>query len=83
MHPVHVAQLNINVTPEFERALQRLMRLRGLTNKSDAVRMAVIEAAERERPRVRADALRALRGAGLRAPLRQQPRFLTEDDLWR
>jgi hypothetical protein len=82
MYHVHVAQLNINVSPEFERALQRLMRLRGIASKSEAVRVAVIEAAERERSRVRPEALRALRGAGLRAPVRK-PRFRDEDDLWR
>jgi hypothetical protein len=83
MYTVQVSQLNINVTPEFERALQRLMRLRGITSKSEAVRVAVIEAAERQRVGARVDAIRALRGAGLRAPLQRRPKFRTEDDLWK
>jgi hypothetical protein len=78
-----VAQLNINMTPEFERALERLMRLRGITTKSEAVRVAVLEAADRHRARGRPEAIRALRGAGLRAPLAAKPTFSSEDDLWK
>jgi len=83
MYTVQVSQLNVNMTPEFERALQRLMRIRGIANKSEAVRIAVIEAADRERVKVRSAAFHELRGAGLRAPQRTRPRFASEDDLWR
>jgi Arc/MetJ-type ribon-helix-helix transcriptional regulator len=38
-------QMNLVVTPEFERALQRLMKRRGFTTKSEAVRAVVEEAA--------------------------------------
>lgn len=40
-----MAQLNLHVTPEFERALTALMRGRGLASKSQAIRDAVQEAA--------------------------------------
>jgi hypothetical protein len=77
-----VAQLNINMTPEFERALARLMRVRNIATKSEAVRIAVVEVLERARPRATAEGFRALMGAGLRAPVRKQRKFKSEDDLW-
>lgn len=83
MYYVQVAQININVSPEFERALQRLMRLRGIASKSEAIRVAVFEAAERERSRKRKPDFSGLLGAGLRAPQRKQRQFKSEDDLWR
>lgn len=42
-----MGQININVTPAFEAALVRLMRLRGIRSKSEAIREAVAESAER------------------------------------
>jgi hypothetical protein len=78
-----MAQLNINLTPEFEQALERLMKRRGISTKSEAVRIAVLEAAERHRVRGRADAFQRLLGAGLRAPLRSKPKFKSEADLWK
>lgn len=82
MYAVQVAPLNLNMTPEFERALQRLMRGRGIASKSEAVRVAVLEAADRDRARVRPVAFQELRGAGVRAPVRTKRRFAGEDDLW-
>lgn len=40
-----MAQLNLHVTPEFERALAALMRGRGVASKSQVIRDAVQEAA--------------------------------------
>ncbi|HEV7734643.1 MAG TPA: hypothetical protein VGR62_20895 [Candidatus Binatia bacterium] len=37
-------QLNMQLTPDFERKLARLMRVRGIKTKSDAIRLAVEEA---------------------------------------
>jgi hypothetical protein len=75
-------QLNIHLTPAFERALRRLMRLRGITVKSEAVRLAVEEAAERASRASTAGDLSLLRGVGKRAPENARPRFRSEDDLW-
>ncbi len=38
-------QINLHVTPEFEQALEALVRGRGLASKSEAIRHAVQEAA--------------------------------------
>jgi hypothetical protein len=77
-----VSQLNINVTPEFERALERLMRLRSIASKSEAVRVAVQEAAAREERARRQPNFQKWRGAALAAAPNPKPRFRSEDDLW-
>lgn len=78
---VCMRQLNVNVTREFDRDLKLLMERRGLATKSEAVRTAVREAAERVSAASQFD-FRTLLGMGLRAPLRRRFRPLTEDDLW-
>ncbi len=74
-------QLNLNVTPEFERDLQRLMKRKGIASKSDAIRRAVHDAAAKSAPG-RATDFRSWLGLGLRQPLNPNPRFRSEDDLW-
>jgi Arc/MetJ-type ribon-helix-helix transcriptional regulator len=41
-----MAQINFHTTPEFEKALARLMQARGIRSRSEAVRTAVEEAAK-------------------------------------
>ena len=41
-----MAQINFHTTPEFEKALAALMKARGLKTRSEAIRLAVQEAAE-------------------------------------
>jgi hypothetical protein len=77
-----VSQLNIHVTASFERALSRFMKLRGLTSKSEAVRLAVEEAAVRELAGQKRLSFSDLRGAALGAPPNPSPRFRSEDELW-
>jgi hypothetical protein len=74
-------QLNLNVTPEFERDLRQYMKKRGIERKSDAIRQAVREALERTAGFQDYD-FRSWLGLGLKAPLRRKPRFKSEDDLW-
>ena len=76
-----MAQLNLNVTPEFERDLSAFMKERGLTHKSEAIRVAVREAVSRRDGASETEFDRLL-GAGLKAPLNSKPRFKSEDDLW-
>jgi Arc/MetJ family transcription regulator len=77
-----VSQLNINMTPELEADLKRLMKARGLKTKAEAVRIAVREALERAR---RADAadFASWIGIGNAAPANPNPRFTSDDALWR
>lgn len=77
-----MAQINLHVTPEFEQALRRLVRLRGLPSKSEAIRSAVLEALEREAERRPPTDFRGWLGAATAAPLNPSPRFSSEDELW-
>lgn len=74
-------QLNLNVTPEFDRDLRRLMKRQGIVSKSDAIRLAVHEAASRSAAGALTD-FRSWLGLALRGPLNPKPRFRSEDDLW-
>jgi hypothetical protein len=78
-----VGQINLNVTPAFEAALGRLMRLRGLRTKSEAIREAVAEAAERARCAAPVQDFSDWIGAATLAPLNPSPRFVDHDELWR
>jgi hypothetical protein len=74
-------QLNLNVTPEFERDLQIYMKRRRIKLKSDAIRQALHEAAAR-RPADEGYDFRSWLGLGLQAPLRRKRGFRSEADLW-
>jgi len=74
-------QLNLNVTPEFERDLRRFMREKGIAKKSDAIRQALHEAVAKGGGSSRSD-FRSWLGLGLKAPLNPKPRFRSEDELW-
>ena len=74
-------QLNLNVTLEFERDLRRFMKLRGIAQKSAAIRQALREAVARNSAKAEYD-YRLWLGLGMKDPLNPQPRFKSEDDLW-
>ena len=77
-----MAQLNVHLTSEFEQDLHRFKDLRGLPSKSEAVRVAVREALERElRQPPRVD-FREWLGLARQAPLNPNPRFGSHDELW-
>ncbi|HYG64161.1 MAG TPA: hypothetical protein VEL74_16415 [Thermoanaerobaculia bacterium] len=75
-------QLNLHLTEEFEEALDELMRLRQIRTKSEAVRWAVLSAAERERRRRAPTEFSKWLGLGHREPENPSPRFRSDDDLW-
>jgi len=50
-----MAQVNLHTTPEFEEALAALMKGRGLKSKSEAIRLAVREAAAAYQPAPKRD----------------------------
>jgi hypothetical protein len=74
-------QLNLNVTPEFERDLRQFMKQRRITQQTEAIRLSLREAVARAGAGAEYD-FRAWLGLGLKAPLRRKPRFRSEDDLW-
>lgn len=80
---MYMSQINLHVKPDFERDLERFMRIRGIRTKSEAIRIAVREGLERARAVPRAKGFTKLAGAGLAAATNPDPRFKTDDDLWR
>ncbi len=74
-------QFNLHLTPDFEAAIDELMRLRRIRTKSDAVRLAVIETVEREKRVRRVPDFSTWFGLGRRVPENPNPRFRTDDDL--
>lgn len=81
---MYMGQLNIHLNERFEKAILRLMKLRGLKTKSETVRTAVEEALERAEKRSRqGENYREWLGLGIGAPLNPSPRFQSDDDLWR
>ena len=72
--------LILNVTPEFERDLLHYMKQKGITNKPEAIRQALHEAADQE---LNLDYdFRSWLGMGLKAPLRKKRRFHGKEELW-
>ena len=81
VYVMYMSQINLHTTPTFERALARLMRLRRIGTKSEAIRLAVEELAARERRR-RPGGFQSWIGAASQAPLNPAPRFTSDHDLW-
>lgn len=77
-----LSQLNIQMTPAFEKALARWMRLKGARTKSEAVRLAVEEGLERSLRSRRTADFHAWIGIGLGKLPNPTPRFASDDDLW-
>lgn len=75
-------QLNLNLTPEFERDLNEFMKRRKVTQKSEAVRQALREAVEKLNQLGISTDFRNWRGMALKAPLKTKRKFRSEDDLW-
>jgi hypothetical protein len=75
-------QLNIHLTPEFEQTLSEYMRLRGLRTKSDAVRLAIQEAVDRERRLRRVPDFTRWLGLGKQVAENPHPKFHSDDELW-
>lgn len=77
-----MAQLNVHLTPEFEKALAEYMKLRRLRTKSDAIRAAVLESLDREHRRRQAADFSRWLGMACKAPQNLQPQFRSDNDLW-
>ncbi|HLG18750.1 MAG TPA: hypothetical protein VI895_02900 [Bdellovibrionota bacterium] len=78
-----MSQLNIHLSPGFEKALKKFMLLRGIKNKSQAVRLALEESLNRSLKRQTTYDFTRWLGAGLRAPVNPQSKFGSDDDLWK
>ena len=72
-------RLTLQTTPEFEEDLKRIMEQKALKTKSEAVRFAVHETAERLQAKFDYSTLLGLGNVG---PTNPNPRFKSDDDLW-
>ena len=78
-----MSQLNIHLTQEFEHRLSRLMRVRQIRSKSEAVRIAVEETLERSlESATPATDFHSWIGLACQEPMNPQPRFRSDDELW-
>jgi len=77
-----MSQLNINLTPQFEKELLEYMKQAKITQKSEAIRQALHEAVEQLKSKKREVDFSRWLGMGLKAPQNPNPRFKTHDDLW-
>lgn len=78
-----MGQLNMQLTPEFQRNLERAMKKLGARTKSEAIRRAIEEAAKKPaggRPRV---SWRDLLETARTESARKTGRFASHADLWR
>lgn len=77
-----MAQININVTPQLKKDIEKYMKVRGVKTKSDAIRLALREVVEQLTSQKSTD-FQSWLGAGLKAPTRPNAKFRSEDDLWK
>ena len=78
-----MTQLRLQMDPDFERDLSDLMRLRGIGNRSEAIRFAVRESIGHSRRQAGRLDFERWRGAALAAPVSSRLRFGSDADLWK
>ena len=77
-----MSQLNIHMTPAFERVLKRFMQIRKIRTKSEAIRLAVQESLEREIRDASSTDFTSWLGLGRTARENPTPRFPSHEALW-
>ena len=77
-----MSQLNIHMTPAFERVLKRFMEIREIRTKSEAIRLAVEESLDRELRNASSTDFTSWLGLGKAAAENLAPRFPSHDALW-
>jgi Arc/MetJ-type ribon-helix-helix transcriptional regulator len=77
-----MSQLNIHMTQEFARDLNRLMKNLKVKSKAEAIRVAVRECLEHALEKRTPTDFRTWIGRAKEMPLNKKPRFKSDDDLW-
>ncbi len=77
-----MAQLNINQTPEFDSDLARLMRVRKIRTKSEAIRLAVKESLQRALEESSSSSYGDWIGMACGTGENPNPRFQDHSELW-
>lgn len=76
-----MSQLNIHLTPSFEKDLNKFMRLRNISTKSEAIRIAIKEGVERMANHKTVNFTSWL-GSANEVPVNKNAKFSSDDDLW-
>lgn len=77
-----MSQLNIHMTPDFEKDLRKFMKMRHLKTKAEAIRTALKECLQYSAKKAKPCDFQEWIGLGLKAPINKNPRFQNDDDLW-
>ena len=78
-----MTRLRVQMDPDFERDLTDLMHLRGIANRSEAIRIAVRECIRHSRQQAGESDFKRWWGAALAAPVSSRLRFGSDADLWK
>lgn len=78
-----MTQLNIHMTTKFEQNLRTLMKIRHIETKSEAVRIAILEALERATQQPEPADFSVWLGLAKQVPTNTKLRFKSDDDLWK
>ena len=75
-------QLNINMTPEFEKDLKQLMKNRQLKTKAETIKIAIKECLDRTMLKQTRTDFKQWLGRGKEKAENNTRRFKSDDDLW-
>jgi hypothetical protein len=78
-----MSQLNIHMTPLFENQLLKFMKLRHISTKAEAIRVAVKEGLEHSIGYAKSTDFSAWLGLGKQALTNKKMKFHSDDDLWK
>jgi len=78
-----MSQLNIHVTPHFEKDLNKFMKIRHIQTKSEAIRLAIKEGIQHTVSQTKRIDFSDWLGLGLEVPTNKKTKFSSDDDLWR
>ena len=77
-----MSQLNIHLTPSFEKDLNKFMKLRHINTKSEAIRVAIKEGIYHSMARSKTVNFTNWLGLANQAPTNKKAKFSSDDDLW-
>jgi hypothetical protein len=80
---MYMPQLNMHISPDFDRELASWMEARGIATKSEAIRVAVRESLARLRSTGRPHDYRELVGLVKPTAPASKRKFKSDDDLWK
>lgn len=78
-----MSQLNIHMTPSFEKNLQKLMHILHIKTKAEAIRYAIKETLNHSLIHAKPGDFSKWIGLGKQVPVNANSQFKSDDDLWK